>query len=109
MKVDFCPGMPEVPESYRLEAQPPQMQGMGETALLQKQDDLPADNNSASHGIPALWDQPHQDADTAKRQGNGSHRGTEHKEQHKLCDCENVERGNLRRSRKNVSEKNRNV
>ena len=32
---------------------------------------------SASYGIPALRDQPHQNADTLKRQGNGSHKGTE--------------------------------
>ncbi len=32
---------------------------------------------STSHGIPALRHQPHQNADTVKRQGNGSHKGTE--------------------------------
>ena len=42
-------GMPEIPESYLLEAQPPQMQGLAEPALLQKQDNLPADNSSTSH------------------------------------------------------------
>lgn len=30
-----------------------------------------------SYGIPALRDQPHQNADPHKRQGNGSHKGTE--------------------------------
>ena len=32
---------------------------------------------STSHGIPVLRNQPHQNADTLKRQGNGSHKGTE--------------------------------
>ena len=32
---------------------------------------------SGSHGISALRDQPHQNADFHKRQGNGSHKGTE--------------------------------
>ncbi len=32
---------------------------------------------SASYGIPALRDQPHQNTDPHKRQGNGSHKGTE--------------------------------
>ena len=31
----------------------------------------------AGQGIPALRHQPHQNADTLKRQGNGSHKGTE--------------------------------
>ena len=32
---------------------------------------------SGSHGISALRDQPHQNADPHKQQGNGSHKGTE--------------------------------
>lgn len=32
---------------------------------------------SGSYGIPAFRDQPYQNADTHKRQGNGSHKGTE--------------------------------
>ncbi len=35
------------------------------------------EKGATGHGIPALRDQPHQDADTLKRQGNGSHKGTE--------------------------------
>ena len=35
------------------------------------------EKGTAGHGIPAIWDQPHQDADIPKRQGNGSHKGTE--------------------------------
>ena len=35
------------------------------------------EEGSASHDIPALRGQPHQDADSHKRQGNGSHKGTE--------------------------------
>lgn len=42
-------GTSQLPEAYRLEAQPPRIQDMGEAVLLQKQDNLPADNNSASH------------------------------------------------------------
>lgn len=42
-------GASNIPEAYRMEAQPPQMQSMGEPALSQKQDNLPADNTSTSH------------------------------------------------------------
>lgn len=35
------------------------------------------EGGSGSYGIPALRDQPHQNADPYKRQGNGSHKGTE--------------------------------
>ncbi len=35
------------------------------------------EKGTAGHGIPAIRHQPHQDADTFKRQGNGSHKGTE--------------------------------
>lgn len=35
------------------------------------------EKGTAGHGIPAIRHQPHQDADTVKRQGNGSHKGTE--------------------------------
>ncbi len=35
------------------------------------------EKGTAGHGIPAIRHQPHQDADTIKRQGNGSHKGTE--------------------------------
>ncbi len=40
-----------------------------------------ADRNTekatAGYGVPAIRHQPHQNADTLKRQGNGSHKGTE--------------------------------
>lgn len=39
--------------------------------------DRNAEKGTAGHGIPAIWHQPHQDADTHKRQGNGSHKGIE--------------------------------
>ncbi len=42
-------GTSSIPETYRMEAQPLQMQGTGESALLQKQDNLPAGNNSTIH------------------------------------------------------------
>lgn len=42
-------GISSIPETYRMEAQPLQMQGTGESALLQKQDNFQADNNSTSH------------------------------------------------------------
>lgn len=42
-------GTSNIPEACRLEAQPPQTQSMAESALLQNQDNLPADNNSISH------------------------------------------------------------
>lgn len=35
------------------------------------------EKRTAGHGIPAIRHQPHQDADPHKRQGNGSHKGTE--------------------------------
>lgn len=35
------------------------------------------EKGAAGHGIPAIRHPPHQDADTVKRQGNGSHKGTE--------------------------------
>ena len=39
--------------------------------------DRNAEKGTAGHGIPATRYQPHQDTDTHKRQGNGSHKGTE--------------------------------
>ena len=39
--------------------------------------DKSTEKGTAGHGIPAIRHQPHQDADTVKRQGNGSHKGTE--------------------------------
>ncbi len=42
-------GTPKIPEIYRMETQPLQMQGEGRSALLQKQDDLPVGNTSTSH------------------------------------------------------------
>ena len=42
-------GTSNISETYRMEAQPPQMQGTGESTLLQKQDNLPAGNTSTSH------------------------------------------------------------
>lgn len=39
--------------------------------------DRNAEKGTAGQGIPAIRHQPHQDADTHKRQGNGSHKGTE--------------------------------
>ncbi len=43
-------GTPKIPENYRMEAQPPQMQGVGEPALLQVQDNnIPINNTSTSH------------------------------------------------------------
>lgn len=42
-------GTPKIPEIYRMETQPLQMQGEGRPALLQKQDDLPVGNTSTSH------------------------------------------------------------
>lgn len=39
--------------------------------------DKSTEKGTAGHGIPALRHQPHQDTDILKRQGNGSHRGTE--------------------------------
>lgn len=42
-------GASNIPEVYRIEVQPPQMQGTGESILLQKQDNLPAGNNSTNH------------------------------------------------------------
>ena len=39
--------------------------------------DRNAEKGTAGHGIPAIRHQPHQDTDTHKRQGNGSHKGTE--------------------------------
>lgn len=42
-------GTPQLPDAYCQESQPPLMQGMAESALLQKQDNLPADNTSTSH------------------------------------------------------------
>ncbi len=42
-------GTPKIPETYRMEVQAIQMQGTGEPALLQKQDDLPVGNTSTSH------------------------------------------------------------
>ncbi len=35
------------------------------------------EKGTAGHGIPAIRHPPHQDADTPKRQGDGSHKGTE--------------------------------
>ncbi len=42
-------GTPKIPENYRIEAQPPQMQGTGEPALLQVQNNIPINNTSTSH------------------------------------------------------------
>lgn len=44
-------GTPKIPDTYRMEAQPPQMQGTGEPALLQAQDNnnIPVNNTSTSH------------------------------------------------------------
>lgn len=42
-------GTSSIPETYRMEAQPPQMQSMGESALSQKPDNLPVENDNASH------------------------------------------------------------
>lgn len=42
-------GTPKIPEIYRMETQPLQMQGEGRSALLQKRDDLPVGNTSTSH------------------------------------------------------------
>lgn len=42
-------GTSQPPEAYRMEVQPLQMQDMGGSALLQKQDNFPADNNRTSH------------------------------------------------------------
>ena len=44
-------GTPKIPEAYRMEAQPSQMQGTGEPALLQAQDNnnIPVNNTSTSH------------------------------------------------------------
>ena len=44
-------GTPKIPEAYRMEAQPPQMQGTGEPALLQAQDNnnIPVNNTNTSH------------------------------------------------------------
>ena len=39
--------------------------------------DRNAEKGTAGHGIPAIRHQPHQDTYTHKRQGNGSHKGTE--------------------------------
>ncbi|MDE5910067.1 MAG: hypothetical protein K2H52_15190 [Lachnospiraceae bacterium] len=39
--------------------------------------DKSTEKGTAGHGIPAIRHQPHQDADTHKRQGNGSHKGIE--------------------------------
>ena len=39
--------------------------------------DNSTEKGTAGHGISAIRHQPHQDADTHKRQGNGSHKGTE--------------------------------
>lgn len=39
--------------------------------------DNSTEKGTAGHGIPAIRHQPHQDTDTHKRQGNGSHKGTE--------------------------------
>ena len=39
--------------------------------------DKSTEKGTAGQGIPAIRHQPHQDADTVKRQGNGSHKGTE--------------------------------
>lgn len=39
--------------------------------------DRNAEKGTAGQGIPAIRHQPHQEADTVKRQGNGSHKGTE--------------------------------
>ena len=39
--------------------------------------DRNTEKGTAGHGIPAIWHQPHQNADTVKRQGNGSHKRTE--------------------------------
>ncbi len=44
-------GTPKIPEAYRMEAQPSQMQGTGEPALLQAQDNnnIPVNNTNTSH------------------------------------------------------------
>ena len=42
-------GTSQPPEAYRMEVQPLQMQDMGGSALLKKQDNFPADNNRTSH------------------------------------------------------------
>ena len=43
-------GTPKIPDTYRMEAQPPQMQGTGEPALLQAQDNnIPINNTSTNH------------------------------------------------------------
>ncbi len=39
--------------------------------------DNSTEKGTAGHGIPAIRHQPHQNADTPKRQGDGSHKGTE--------------------------------
>ncbi len=39
--------------------------------------DKSTEKGTAGQGIPVLRDQPYQNADTLKRQGNGSHKGTE--------------------------------
>lgn len=42
-------GTPKIPENYRIEAQPLQMQGTGEPALLQVRNNIPINNTSTSH------------------------------------------------------------
>lgn len=39
----------KIPEAYRLETQPPQMQGIGQSALSQTQNNLSAGNDNTSH------------------------------------------------------------
>lgn len=39
--------------------------------------DRNTEKENAGYGIPAIWNQPHQNTDTFKRQGNGSHKRTE--------------------------------
>ena len=49
---------------------------IGREQGIGKQDRI-TEKGTARQGIPALRHQPHQDADTPERQGNGSHKGTE--------------------------------
>ena len=42
-------GTPKIPEIYRMETRPLQMQGTGEPALLQVQNNIPINNTSTSH------------------------------------------------------------
>lgn len=50
--------------------------GVGKEQRIGKSDKS-TEKGTAGQGIPAIRHQPHQDADTHKRQGNGSHKGTE--------------------------------